>query len=327
MLKVFRLMSLCGFLGFLIITANHLQAEDIAHTTEPISMTGQDAAAIEVPLEEEIAVSSAIPEDPASTVSSQHATYISDIEPQQIHTKRAHIQQVALPANALAYSDHSLTKTSRPIISSPETSQTETVLTKSSLCPSENYLQKSVVVLTFPRLALNSSNAGDLYQAEQQLPRLLSQELVLKRGTLAPLLLGESLPASAASSEMQLSVQAQNIANRHNSQLIVSGEILDMSMTDPDSIYRPALYSRVINGTLDFVSIKNRWDKRERLFSFQVHLRDGFTGQRLFTKRYDTYGVWPHTKSVGFANPLFWKTDYARQIKGCHSLPTLYCTS
>jgi hypothetical protein len=298
MLIVFRLIGLCGFLGFLIITASHLQAEDVAHTPEPSSLTGQNAAAIEVPVEEEIAVSSAIPDDP---------------EP--AYTKRTQTQQVALPTNALAYSDHSLTKASRPIISSPETVQTTPSHARTSQCPNENYLQKSVAVLAFPRLKLNSSNAGDLYQAEQQLPLLLSQALVLKRGTLAPLLLGEALPMSDASSEMQVSVQAQNLASRHNSQLILSGEILDMSMTDPDSIYKPALYSRAINGTLDLISTKNRWDKRERLFSFQVHLRDGFTGQPLFTKRYDTYGVWPHAESVGFANPLFWKSDYARQIK------------
>jgi hypothetical protein len=45
-------------------------------------------------------------------------------------------------------------------------------------------------------------------------------------------------------------------------------------------------------------------------------LRDGFTGQELLFKRYDTYGLWGYTDNVGFGSPLFWKSDYGQQIKG-----------
>jgi hypothetical protein len=66
----------------------------------------------------------------------------------------------------------------------------------------------------------------------------------------------------------------------------------------------------------DTIGVKNLFEKRDRIFSFQVNLRDGFTGQTLFTKRYDTYGVWGLTQIVGFGSPLFWQSDYGKQIKG-----------
>lgn len=70
------------------------------------------------------------------------------------------------------------------------------------------------------------------------------------------------------------------------------------------------------NGTFDFVSVRNPFDKRDRIFSFQLHLRDGFTGQLLFTKRYNTFGIWKERRSIGFGTAPFWKTDYGQQVKG-----------
>jgi hypothetical protein len=89
-----------------------------------------------------------------------------------------------------------------------------------------------------------------------------------------------------------------------------------MAMAHPEATYNPGLYTRFVNNLFDSVGLKNRFDKRDRIFSFQVSLRDGFTGQTLFSKRYDTYGVWGAKHSTGFGTPLFWKSDYGQQIKG-----------
>ncbi len=178
-----------------------------------------------------------------------------------------------------------------------------------------NAFQKSLLVTAFPRVIPNSSNAGSLADAEHQLPKLLSQQLEAKHNTLTPILFNESLPSATLSSDNLLAQQIQKLARSQRTQLVLSGEILDMTMTNPEATYNPGMYTRFLNGLFDFIEIRNRFDKRERLFSFNVNLRDGFTGQTLFSKRYDTYGIWGSTKEVGFDTPLFWKTDYGQQIK------------
>lgn len=176
--------------------------------------------------------------------------------------------------------------------------------------------QKSLLVTAFPRLIPQSSNAGALADAEHQLPKLLSQQLEAKHSTVTPILLNESLPSPSLSTDNLLAQQIQTLARTQRTQLVLTGEILDMTMTHPEATYNPGMYTRFLNGLFDFIEIRNRFDKRERVFSFNVNLRDGFTGQTLFSKRYDTYGVWGSTKDVGFDTPLFWKTDYGQQIKG-----------
>ncbi len=179
-----------------------------------------------------------------------------------------------------------------------------------------NAFQKSLLVTAFPRLIPNSSNAGALDDAEYQLPKLLSQHLEIKHNTVTSILLNEGLPSPSLSSDNLLAQQIQKLARNQRTQLVLTGEIIDMTMSHPEATYNPGMYTRFINGLFDFIEVRNRFDKRERLFSFNVNLRDGFTGQTLFSKRYDTYGVWNSTKEVGFDTPLFWKTDYGQQIKG-----------
>jgi hypothetical protein len=179
-----------------------------------------------------------------------------------------------------------------------------------------NAFQKSLLVTAFPRLIPQSSNAGALADAEHQLPKLLSQQLEAKHNTVTPILLNESLPSPSLSTDNLLAQQIQKLARNQRTQLVLTGEIIDMTMTHPEATYNPGMYTRFLNGLFDFIEIRNRFDKRERVFSFNVNLRDGFTGQTLFSKRYDTYGVWGSTKDVGFDTPLFWKSDYGQQIKG-----------
>lgn len=179
-----------------------------------------------------------------------------------------------------------------------------------------NAFQKSLLVTAFPRINPSSSNAGGLNDAEQQLPQLISQQLVAKQRAIAPVQIAESLPSPALSSDNLLAQQVQKLAHNQRTQLVLTGEILDMAMAHPEATYNPGLYTRFLNGLFDFIEVKNRFDKRDRIFSFQVNLRDGFTGQNLFSKRYDTYGIWGSTKDVGFGSPLFWKSDYGQQIQG-----------
>jgi hypothetical protein len=178
-----------------------------------------------------------------------------------------------------------------------------------------NSFQKTLLVTTFSRVNPVSSSAGGLSDVEHKLPQLLSQQLVEKRMAVVPVQLSQGLPNSAISSDHFLAQQVQQLARNQHTQLVLSGEVIDMTMASPEATYNPGIYRRFVNGIFDTIGIKNHFDKRDRIFSFQVNLRDGFTGQTLFNKRYDTYGVWASKRNTGFGTALFWESDYGEQVK------------
>jgi hypothetical protein len=184
-------------------------------------------------------------------------------------------------------------------------------------CPKNtaSHWQKSLLVMAFPRLTPTTASAGELYQVEQVLPQLLGEQLVNQRSTQTPVQLEQALPLADSSNPAQLSQLTQRLANQHHSQFMLSGEIIDMAMTRPSATYNPGLYEKAANSFFDAIETKNRFDKRERLFSFQLHLRDGFTGQELLFKRYHTTGIWGLSGRVGFGSPQFWQSDYGQKIK------------
>jgi hypothetical protein len=219
----------------------------------------------------------------------------------------------SVPTAASAAPEVAEAKPAAPVVESKPESRQHTNQCSSN---ENNNLQKSLLLTAFPRISPTSSSAGALSNAEYQLPQLLSDELSAKHRAISPIQIAESLPLPSISSDQLLSQQIQKLAITQHTQLVLSGEIIDMSMAHPEATYNPGLYTRFLNGLFDFIEVSNRFDKRDRVFSFQVNLRDGFTGQTLFTKRYDTYGIWGLTREVGFGTPLFWKTDYGQQIKG-----------
>lgn len=176
--------------------------------------------------------------------------------------------------------------------------------------------QKSITITAFPRLESNSSKAGGLHQVEHLLPQLLSQDLQKKHAINTPVQLNRGLVRVDYSNDQRLATQVQGIAQTHRTQFVVSGEVLDMSMSHPKATYDPNLYTRFVSELHDGLGAKTRFDKRDRHFSFQLSLRDGFTGQVLFEKRYATHGIWGIAKprAVDFASPLFWQSDYGEQI-------------
>ena len=178
-----------------------------------------------------------------------------------------------------------------------------------------NAFQKTLLITAFARANPISSNAGGLSDVDHQLPQLLGTQLVEKHNAIAPVQLNQSLPNPAISSDNMLAQQIQKLARDQRTQLVLTGDVLDMSMAHPEATYNAGLYRRFVDGFFDSVGFKNHFEKRDRLFSFQVNLRDGFTGQTLFSKRYDTYGVWGLRQNVGFGTPLFWQSDYGKQVK------------
>ena len=183
-----------------------------------------------------------------------------------------------------------------------------------ALCPAARY-RKNLLITQFPRREMASTNAGHLYHVEGQLPRLLGAQLNAHPAIADVRLLNASLPNNHAAGTPQHTQQVRKLARAQNVQLILSGEIIDMSMARPGDTYTPSLASRARNG-LATATYLRPLDTRQRNLVFQLTLHDGITGAALQQWHYHSQGVWaprrPH--SVGFGSPQFWRTDYGKQI-------------
>ncbi len=186
------------------------------------------------------------------------------------------------------------------------------------LCPasSGHLYRKSLVMMGFPRTNATPSNPGWLHGVEQSLPRLLSQRLERHAAGLAQVHVAQGLADAAHQTDLHVAAQVRELSRRHRTQLVVSGQVLEMGMGFPDQAFRPGAYTRAMSGLHDFLHINTPFDKRERHFGFYLELRDGFTGQQLFSRTYHTRGKWkPRNGSEpGFDSPRFWKSHYGRRV-------------
>lgn len=183
-------------------------------------------------------------------------------------------------------------------------------------CPDTNArqdnLQKSFVITRFIRRSPQTANAGNLYAAESGVPELIRAQLDQQYQSISPAVLEQGL-ASTNLTDAQRKQQAQKIARQARTQFVVSGTIHDMAMDTPEATYAPNLYRRTAN-TFHDVSGLQKFDKRTRALQLEVELRDGFTGDVLFTKRYASSGIWNQRKPVGFDSSAFFKTPYGKRV-------------
>ena len=188
-----------------------------------------------------------------------------------------------------------------------------------SLCvePFSNRYKKSLVFASFPRIKTSSSKLGALQQVEQHLPMLLGANLYNRHSMLAPVYLQNTFATPDARGELATAAQATALARQNRVQFFVSGEVDDMSLSFPDSVESPGYFTRFISGAHNFLHINTRLDKRSRIFSFTLRVRDGFTGELVFSKQYQTFGKWkPDAQAgLGFGSPRFWRTDYGQQVQ------------
>lgn len=185
-----------------------------------------------------------------------------------------------------------------------------------NLCPDQSgnhtNLQKSLVITRFLRNSPHTANAGNLFAAEAEVPGLIRAQLNDNYQSISPGVLLTGF-ASATLGETQLKQQAQKVARQARTQFVLSGTIEDMSMTAPDTTYNPNLYRQTANAFHDLTHIK-MFDKRTRVLSLSVQLRDGFTGELLFNKQFSTSGIWNTRKPIGFDSPAFYKTPYGKKV-------------
>lgn len=183
--------------------------------------------------------------------------------------------------------------------------------------PMGNDFKKSIAIVSFSRKNPASSRLGALHQVEQQLPLLMGTNLTDRHAMPTPLYLRESFMSANSRGEMNAAAQAQSLSKQHRVQFFVSGEVNDMAMAFPDSVDNPNLYTRFVSGAHNLLHINTPLDKRSRIFSFTLEIREGFTGQIIFSNRYQTYGKWKASpdSQMGFGSPGFWKTDYGTQVQ------------
>lgn len=183
--------------------------------------------------------------------------------------------------------------------------------------PFANNYRKSIAFASFPRALPSSSNVGALYKVEQHLPLLLSANLTTRHATLSPVHLPEGFYSADHQGEALAAAQAQQLARKHRTQFIVSGEVKDMSMTYLDKAFTHNAYRRMVNAANNLFNADSPRNSNSRIFSFELQLRDGFTGEVVFENQYETYGNWDTKESaqMGFGSPRFWQTDYGRRVQ------------
>lgn len=187
------------------------------------------------------------------------------------------------------------------------------------LCPEpvSNDFKKSIAFVSFSRRVPLSSNLGALHQVEQQLPLLIGSNLTSRHAVPTPIYLRESFATANNRGELNTAAQAQTLSKQNRVQFFVSGEVDGMAMVAPETFENPGYYTRFVNGAHNLLHIDTPLDKRSRIFSFTLEIREGFTGQIIFSNQYQTFGKWtasPETQ-MGFGSPGFWKTDYGTQVQ------------
>ncbi|MBW7841050.1 MAG: hypothetical protein H3C36_15740, partial [Chitinophagaceae bacterium] len=108
-------------------------------------------------------------------------------------------------------------------------------------------------------------------------------------------------------------------AEKHKSQFIVSGSVIDMSMVYPEQYFNQSLPGKALASVkAGFGKLfgKEQVDHRLRNMSFRMTLYDGASGAIVFDKVYTEKGTWDaeYREAVGFGSPRFWHTGYGKAV-------------
>jgi len=184
-------------------------------------------------------------------------------------------------------------------------------------CPlAEREYRKSLLLSAFALRQPATANAGTLHGAEQQLPELLGERLVQSQSVWRYKTLGQSLP-SADPAPYRRAQQVRQLAGRTDSQLVLTGELLDMSVASMRDTQAPGLITRSRNSLVNRLNLNPDWDTRQRDLVLQLQLLDGATGEPVFERQYRTRGAWNPKRGerMAFGSPQFWETNYGQEVE------------
>src|SRR5690625_681065 len=164
----------------------------------------------------------------------------------------------------------------------------EPELTENNLCSAARY-SKNLLITRFPRGETALASTGHLYKVEEQLPQLIGAPLTAHPAIAQVRYVPASLSNIHPAGTPQRAQQVRELARTQNVQLVLSGEVIDISMARPNDTYTPSLASRARNGLATATHLR-RLDTREREFVFQMTLFDGITGAALQQWHYHNQG-------------------------------------
>ncbi len=177
--------------------------------------------------------------------------------------------------------------------------------------------RKDVILSTFARKEPTSSSAGMLHDVESGLPNLISLKLQRKYNIDTKGRLQYSAFATDIIGEQTTAQHAREITQQKQSQYLISGSVLEMSMRNWDTTYSPNLWQSVKNTAFDYFYLPKYFDSRDRHFSFSLDVREATTGEVVFKRNYHTTGVWKIRRptDIGFRSARFWDTHYGKNIQ------------
>jgi hypothetical protein len=172
--------------------------------------------------------------------------------------------------------------------------------------------RKKVAFVGFSMVKPDEATVGQIYDIERALPGILTNMMSGYkdvRGFQASnlRLYDDVVNAPTRMTHRRTLTKAIKLASQMGVQFVVSGVIRDLSLVSP-SAYKS---SRLLN----FARFVGLADKR-RHFAIDVYIHDGFSGEILFQKTYQTTGNWSADldASMGFGSPEFMKTDYGQHV-------------
>jgi Flagellar assembly protein T, middle domain len=179
-------------------------------------------------------------------------------------------------------------------------------------CQKKQQFSKSMVIARFLRSTPSHSTAGNLYGIEEGLPLLVQNRLQSAHELVVSTLLNGALGGHSLT-ETQRKQQARQIAQQESVQFVLGGEILDMTIENPASVYTPNLAEQALN-LFNNLSPVDVYEKRERRFRFKLELRDGFTGDLLLERHFATSAPWQSRRPMGFDSPAFHQSRYGKAM-------------
>ncbi|WP_157960482.1 flagella assembly protein FlgT middle domain-containing protein [Marinimicrobium alkaliphilum] len=176
---------------------------------------------------------------------------------------------------------------------------------------------KHLVFAAFGHSRTQPGRTGQLTGIERELPSRLSRQLAGEHRLATRAHIPHTLAPNGADRAVPADHQARQLARDHRAQLVVSGEILDLSMANPQDTYSPGTGTRWRNRAIDQRGWLRSRESRQRDFVFRLSVREGLTGALVFEQDYQTYGVWnaKDPDAHVFGSRAFAETDYGQAVE------------
>ncbi|WP_221800849.1 flagella assembly protein FlgT [Oceanobacter mangrovi] len=179
----------------------------------------------------------------------------------------------------------------------------------------EQHYRKAIAIAGFGLARPMQATLGQLQNIEQDLPRLLVNQLNRGRfiqaldATRISLYQDPRRAPSLETSQQRLTTSVA-LATQLGAQYVVSGVVRELGEAQSQGRVAPAA-----NGSwAALVGLEKAPPQRE--FVAELFIHDGLSGAMLFQRSYETKGAWTPKPNamIGFGTPAFWQTPYGGQV-------------